>query len=81
MANDVETGVADPNEAVDASTQASDGAFSIRDAARGAPHGRIDRFMVLGRLGEGGMGTVFLGQDLQLDRKVAIKLLHARVGD
>ncbi|MCA9685878.1 MAG: protein kinase [Myxococcales bacterium] len=76
MANDVETGVAEPNEAVDASTQASDGAFSIRDAARGAPHGRIDRFMVLGRLGEGGMGTVFLGQDLQLDRKVAIKLLH-----
>jgi serine/threonine protein kinase len=37
---------------------------------------RIDKFDVLRRLGRGGMGNVYLGRDPDIDRLVAIKLLH-----
>jgi tetratricopeptide (TPR) repeat protein/predicted Ser/Thr protein kinase len=40
------------------------------------PETRIDRFVVLGQLGVGGMGVVYAAYDPELDRKVAIKLVR-----
>jgi len=41
------------------------------------PGERIGRYEVVGRLGAGGMGHVFLGNDTELQRKVALKCLIA----
>ena len=39
---------------------------------------RIGRYVVLARIGAGGMGVVLAAYDAELDRAVAIKLLHPR---
>ncbi len=45
--------------------------------AQGEPF-RLGRFTVLDILGGGGMGTVFVAYDPDLDRKIAVKVLHTR---
>src|SRR5438132_8651941 len=40
---------------------------------------RLGRYEVRSKIGEGGMGEVYLAQDTKLDRKVALKILAAEV--
>src|SRR5436190_15206840 len=42
---------------------------------------QIGNYTVISRIGSGGMGTVYLGRDLELDRPVAIKVLRDEIHD
>ena len=41
-----------------------------------APGARVDGYQIMGRLGRGGMGEVFLARDVKLGRKVALKVIR-----
>ena len=42
-----------------------------------APGTKLGRYEIRSKIGEGGMGDVYLAQDTKLDRKVALKILPA----
>ena len=41
---------------------------------------RLGPYQILALVGEGGMGQVYAAYDEELDRRVAIKLLHRKLG-
>ncbi len=61
---------------------------SDKDSACGEPMSEFEdgtiidgRYRVLYRIGAGGMADVYLAQDEQLDREIALKLLHRRFAE
>jgi tetratricopeptide (TPR) repeat protein len=55
-------------------------AETFKVAPRLAEGDKVGRYVVLGKVGEGGMGVVYAAYDPELDRKVAIKLLMTSLG-
>ena len=53
------------------------GANSVEEAAILPPGAELGHYEVVGLLGRGGMGTVYLAQDTRLERLAAVKLIHA----
>ncbi|MBK7826715.1 serine/threonine-protein kinase [Nannocystis sp.] len=57
-----------------------DGDEVAAEALRFERGATIDRYMILDRIGAGAMGVVYTAYDPRLDRRVALKVMHARPG-
>jgi tetratricopeptide (TPR) repeat protein len=69
-----------------AGTQATETVGDRPDVVRAltrelAPGARVGRYTILSCVGEGGMGVVYAAYDSDLDRRVALKLLHPSRAD
>ena len=69
-----------PRSGSEASTETLDDTEALAPAPAGvlARGDALGRYVVLDRVGAGAMGLVYAAYDPRLDRRVALKLLHAR---
>ena len=71
----------EPNEAPGGGTLAGGAVDAMDGETDFEPGATLGRYVVLARMGSGGMGVVYAAYDPQLDRRIALKLMHQRGDD